>query len=69
MSAWNLWTLMENLRGDTMKRNLSNKKWTGEIVDSTSRSLTKFMKRYSNKKLRKNKNLYHPLTWRKEYDD
>jgi len=52
-----------------MKRNLSNKKWTGEIVDSTSRSLTKFMKKYSNKKLRKNKNLYHPLTWRKEYDD
>ena len=30
-----MWTLMENLRGDIMKRNLSNKKWTKEIVDST----------------------------------
>ncbi len=49
-----------------MKRNLSNKKWTREIVDSTSRSERKFMKRYCNKKLRKSRNLYHPLTWRGE---
>jgi len=48
-----MWTLMANLRGDIMKRNLSNKKWTKEIVASTSRKWKKFMKRFSNKKLRR----------------
>ena len=44
-----------------MKRNLSNKKWTKEIVASTSRKWKKFMKRFSNKKPNETNETMHKL--------